>query len=51
MDSLLREKLTQLTTKCDILGKNVRKRPRRGNSKSASISWKKSLASRKVSMG
>ena len=50
MDSLLREKMTQLTSKCDVLQKNVNHFLLRANIPSASISWKKLSGSRKMCM-
>jgi len=42
MDSLLREKLTQLTSKCEVLQKNVFSiNYQRVNTINASISWNK----------
>ena len=42
MDALLREKMVQLTTKCDILQKNVLNGWGRESTRSASTSWRKS---------
>lgn len=50
MDALLREKMTQLTTKCDILQKNVSALIARENTSSALISCRKLSASRRMSM-
>lgn len=50
MDALLREKMTQLTTKCDILQKNVLSALSRESMSNASILWRRLSASRRMFM-
>jgi len=50
MDALLREKMTQLTTKCDILQKNVLSSLSRESMSNALILWRRLSASRRMFM-
>lgn len=50
MDNLLREKITQLTSKCDVLQKNVQIKTHRVNLQNVSILWSKLSASKRVFM-